>query len=196
MTDQTVHPDAKRWGGWQWAEPTRGEHFRRCNFCGSIHPEDLAAEEGWKAQWADMKYGWPHKFYVDIPNRDPDQLFVISHVWTDEPPTGHMFGGDWVATEDLTDAQRAVAERDGYLRPLPDGRASSYFVFGTHEHHFGKFYTIHLSDADLAPTVKADIEQRSGLAFTFTSDHVRWRRPGTQSQDAPARDDDVKGTGG
>lgn len=35
---------AARWGGWHWEDPRGAEHFRRCSFCGSIHPGDLAAE--------------------------------------------------------------------------------------------------------------------------------------------------------
>jgi hypothetical protein len=43
-----------------------GESFRRCSYCGSIHPEDLIklVGEGAEIQGADWKYGWPHKFYV------------------------------------------------------------------------------------------------------------------------------------
>jgi hypothetical protein len=48
-----------------------GEPFRRCSYCGSIHPEDLLAvvEAGARLGGSDWKYGWPHKFYVEnIPN--------------------------------------------------------------------------------------------------------------------------------
>lgn len=47
----------------------REDGYRHCSFCGSLHPEDLAKllNEG-KAELhgSDWKYGWPHKFYVDI----------------------------------------------------------------------------------------------------------------------------------
>jgi hypothetical protein len=36
--------EADRWGGWDWRNPRYGDHFRTCSYCGSIHPEDLAAE--------------------------------------------------------------------------------------------------------------------------------------------------------
>jgi hypothetical protein len=44
-----------------------GEPFRRCSYCGSIHPEDLIrlVGEGHDLQGSDWKYGWPHKFYVE-----------------------------------------------------------------------------------------------------------------------------------
>lgn len=39
-----------------------------CSWCGSMHPSDLAAAlragEA-SGHWADFKYGWPHKWYVD-----------------------------------------------------------------------------------------------------------------------------------
>lgn len=47
------------------------EPYRSCDYCGSIHPEDLLAvlAAGAKLHPADEKYGWPHKFYVEeIPN--------------------------------------------------------------------------------------------------------------------------------
>jgi len=60
-----------------------GAPWRTCSWCGSIHPEDLldrpepsmmkAIEVGGRhlvdvpnVEWADMKYGWPHKLYLDF----------------------------------------------------------------------------------------------------------------------------------
>lgn len=44
--------------------------YRTCGFCGSIHPEDLVkamlAEEIRSSERADMKYGYPHKIYLQI----------------------------------------------------------------------------------------------------------------------------------
>lgn len=215
---------AARWGGWSWREPAHGEHFRRCSFCGSIHPEDLAAETagtgtctvcglqgwdacfrgqplgigrdeikrlladpsipddekqrlrgehpahsydpgGWYASWADRKYGWPHKFYVDIPNRSPGALFVIGSQYG-PPMTPRPDGLEWVAWKDLSRAQQKVAKRDGYDRePHPN-----YVGFGTRDSHFGKFYTIHLADPAISQDVKDIIQRISGLRFTFTDD--------------------------
>lgn len=170
MPDQTVHPDAGRWGGWAWRDPRAGEHFRRCGFCGSIHPEDLAAEPNWRADWADMKYGWPHKFYVDIPNRTPERLYVIG-------ATSSLSNTDndrYVARTELTDEQREIVKRDGWDHEDRQ-QPWEYFEFGTHPTHFGKFYTLHLRDADLSADVKATIEQHSGLTFEFRSDgRVAW----------------------
>ena len=52
-------------GEWVWREPRRGNFLRTCNYCGSINPDDLAPVEGWVPDWADWKYGWPHKAYIN-----------------------------------------------------------------------------------------------------------------------------------
>lgn len=182
MTDQNVHPDADRWGGWSWADPVRGEHFRRCSFCGSINPEDLVAESSWRADWADPKYGWPHKFYIDLPNRHPERLYVVSSVSGGGSPTPPA-GEDYIAWGDLTADQRAICERDGY-REDSDRWRPAFVAFGTRAAHYAKFYTIHLSDTDLAPATKSAIEQRSGLAFRFAPGHVAWYAAGSPPQHA------------
>jgi hypothetical protein len=228
---------AARWGGWSWSEPARGEHFRRCSFCGSIHPGDLAAETagtgtcticsqqgweacfraqkapwmtddalagldisdeerarvdalnpahsygpgGWYASWADRKYGWPHKFYVEgLRNRDPGALFCVgsSSEAREGPyaPGGEMYrplserypGQNWVAAADLTPEQQAIIERDRM-------GGSDHYLFGTRPTHHAKFYTIHLADPAISQDVKDKIQQASGLRFTFTDDgRVGW----------------------
>jgi len=53
-----------------------GQPFRTCSYCGSIHLDDLLdlhGKEIWYGkessfspiEWADQKYGWPHKLYMD-----------------------------------------------------------------------------------------------------------------------------------
>ncbi|MDE3075592.1 MAG: hypothetical protein KGJ86_09190 [Chloroflexota bacterium] len=222
---------AARWGGWSWHNPARGEHFRSCSFCGTIHPEDLAAEPasdgtcqvcwlqgwdacllgqplgigrqeidrlladpstpdddkqklrgehpahsydpgGWYARWADQKYGWPHKFYVDIPNRDAAALFVIgSHYGPARPESDAAL--NWVAWADLTRAQRKIAKRDGYDHV----EHPNYVSFGTRPSHHAKFYTIHLADPAISQDAKDTIQRVSRLRFTFTEDgRVGWER--------------------
>lgn len=58
---------------WRDPKPMEGKgnekhvihHARTCDYCGSIHPEDLMKIEGLKLSLADFKYGWPHKFYIE-----------------------------------------------------------------------------------------------------------------------------------
>lgn len=169
-TADLVHPDAAfRSLSWSWSEPMHGEHFRRCSWCGSIHPDDLAAEPVWRADWADRKYGYPHKFYVDMPNRDPDALFAVS-TFSGSGATAAPAGEGWVAVAGLTDEQRATVDRD---RMLSDH--TRYVQFGTRPNHFGKFYTTHLADPAISAEVKDLIERRSGLVFTFDGGRVSWR---------------------
>jgi hypothetical protein len=169
---------AERWGGWSWDRPASGEHFRRCSYCGSIRPEDLAAEPAWKAEWADRKYNFPHKFYIDIPNRSPATLFVIgSHRgcrWPAPAPGARPGGAGWVAFERLTRQQRALARRDGWSVTRDDH--SDYYQFGTRAAHYAKFYTMHLADPDVSETARETIQRVSGLCFEFAGDgSVRWR---------------------
>lgn len=166
--DLLVHPDAQRWGGWTWNEPRDGEHFRRCSFCGSVNPDDLAAEAAWRADWADRKYGWPHKFYVDIPNRTPDRLYVVASTYggRDDRP----LEPGWIRWDELSTQERRIADRDGCDHASPPLAVK----FGTRPHHHGKFYTVHLAHPDLDPQVKQAIEQRSGLGFDFHDGKVRW----------------------
>jgi hypothetical protein len=45
--------------------------FKCCNYCGSMDPVQLAdlIEQGQAIMHgSDWKYGWPHKFYVDVKN--------------------------------------------------------------------------------------------------------------------------------
>lgn len=167
-----VHPDAARWGGWSWRDPERGEHFRRCSYCGSIHPADLAGEPTWRAEWADQKYGWPHKFYVDIPDRGPGRLFVVGAVHG-PPGAQPSIGGNlltWVAPANLTEEQRRIVERDGYR--ISEGLR--WVGFGTRAVHNAKHYSIHLADPDLDPAVRDTVQQRSGIRFDFVAGQVRW----------------------
>lgn len=169
MTDMTdrVHPEATHWNHeWSWSEPKRDEHFRRCSYCGSVNPEDLATEPAWLAEWADAKYGWPHKFYVDIPNRHPDVKVPTS---VRSAPSSE---GGWINAPDLSDEQRASLADHGF----EVGPAMSY-AFRPRPTHHAKFYTVHLADPALTPEVRKVIEQRSGLSFTWTDDgRVSWKR--------------------
>jgi hypothetical protein len=64
------------------AHRKHGSPWRTCSFCGSIHPEDLLARpepdmmrsidigagppvDVPNVTWADWKYGYPHKLYLD-----------------------------------------------------------------------------------------------------------------------------------
>jgi len=203
---------AARWGGWSWNAPSRGEHFRRCSFCGSIHPDDLAAEPagtgcghpgcpdphsqlarvhfpvaglagdrrhvfvdtGWRASWADMKYGWPHKFYVEgLVNRDPSSLSVIGSASGPQAPSWAAGAGEqWVPVSRLTRQQRKTARGEGYLR---SGDQGGWLLFGHRNTHFAKFYTIHLADPAIGEQTREIIARVSRRRLTFDDGLVSWQ---------------------
>lgn len=100
---------ADPWGGWYWCEPVRGEHFRCCSYCGSMHPDDVVGEFklGATAEWGDAKYGWPHKFYVHVANRTPHAVFCVGSTSGGDPARDP--GTGYVHVSQLTDEQRAIA---------------------------------------------------------------------------------------
>jgi hypothetical protein len=171
--DPVHHGEAARW---HWAEPRHHEHFRRCSYCGCVHPDDLAAEPVWRAEWADWKYGWPHKFYVHMPNREPDRLFYTGSVsrWSEE-----YRARGYIPTEELTDEQRAILRGDISHDPEPD----QGWMLGTRDNHFGKFYTAHLADPAISDETKDVIQRRSGLRLTFAGGRVFWEQWSQPSQD-------------
>ena len=96
----------------------QSQPWRSCSFCGSIHPEDLvkALEGGTKLGGSDWKYGWPHKFYMEMPNPQPEREFVVSTTHRGDEPIVYTFGkrhvlhGKWYNEhlKDLDDAAFAV----------------------------------------------------------------------------------------
>lgn len=165
---------ADPWGGWHWREPVRGEHFRRCSYCGSMHPEDVVAEFklGATAEWADQKYGWPHKFYVHVANRTPDAVFCVGSTHGGDPDRDP--GTGYVHVSQLTDEQRAIALRDGMLGEDDPLEGAHWLMFGQRTEHFGKFYTQHLADPALSDETREAIALGSGLRFHFEDGRVRW----------------------
>jgi hypothetical protein len=175
-TRDPVHgADAERWGGWSWRDPRDGEHFRTCSYCGSIHPADLAAEierglpqrgEFPNPHWADAKYGWPHKQYVDIPNRAPERKFIVSATNTSTPPNSPA-AYSWIPSGEIppdvvTNGWRDVAEH------------YTWVALGTRATHHAKFYTTHLADPQISAEVLEQIQRASGRRFRFEDGRVSW----------------------
>jgi hypothetical protein len=163
--------DAERWNGWHWEDPARGEHFRRCSFCGSVNPDDLAAEQEWRAEWSDRKYGWPHKFYVDITNREPSAVFAIGSTFGAfaDAPKENELGLTWVAWSELTAEQQEFWTRQSDGKQLP-----RYVGYGNRTAHHAKFYSVHLADPELSAEIKDIVERGCGLRFRFINGIVEW----------------------
>lgn len=174
MSTNPVHHDAPNigvlgLGGWKWRKPDRGQHYRTCSYCGSINPEDLVAEPQWQANWADQKYGWPHKFYVDIPDRlgKPTYLGSTTGPMADEEVARY----GWKRVADLSPAELEVArEHLDYF----DNKLEAIGI-GVKATHHAKFYTEHLSDPRIPDAVKSAIHDRCGIAFEWEDGgHVSW----------------------
>ena len=131
---------------------------------------------GWYASWADRKYGWPHKFYVEgLKPRDPSLLHVLSHITFDPSESPMTSPEQWIAAADLTPEQVTIARADGWLRNGEE--PGGWYQFAARPTLHAKFYTIHLADPAIGQDVKDTIQRVSGLRFTFTDDgRVGWER--------------------
>jgi hypothetical protein len=69
------------------------EGFKCCSYCGSMDPVELAEliEKGEAVmEGSDWKYGWPHKFYVEVKNPYPYKVVRMgSRCYTDENGERH-----------------------------------------------------------------------------------------------------------
>lgn len=115
--DDSIRPDPRR-------------PYRACNFCGSMHPEDVynALKAGAKLEMADWKGVGPRKFYISqIPHdREGDQISTVSKYEDGEHVSGAYVDGAFVA---------------GATHAAGKGH--------------GKFYTRHLSDIQSAEAFEA-----------------------------------------
>ena len=156
----------KSWGGMRSAR-----EWWSCEYCGSMHPRELAAalRLGASVHWADFKYGWPHKLYVEhAPNRYEGHGEIRSGVtYCARPPKDEIEAGKWERYQSGFD-QNTGEPTFSYRTPLPPPTPSAATTWG-------KFYTLHLQDA--SPEDRAIIERHSGLTFEFLPDgRVKWQK--------------------
>lgn len=146
--------------------------LRGCQFCGSMHPADVAAaiRAGARGSWADFKYGWPHKAYFDgVPNPHAGMLETRSSSSTKSEQFPHEVREPRYNER----TGERVADYVQYTEaPEPAPAATD-----------GKFYTVHLQDA--SPEDRETIESHLGLRFTFEDGGVRWA-PCAQTTDSSA----------
>lgn len=152
--------------------------LRACQYCGSMHPADVAAaiRAGAKGNWADFKYGWPHKAYFDgIPNPHAGMLEVraFSSSKSERYPRE--------VREPRYDEKTGerIADRVSYTEEPQPATATTH----------GKFYTVHLKDA--TPEDRKTIELHLGLAFEFTETGVGWKPAHLVHGDGAAAADDA-----
>lgn len=157
------YPDGK--APWRPATPPNIEaeqysgSLRSCQFCGSMHPEDLAAaiRAGATVEWADFKYGWPHKVYVyKVPNPHAGMIEVRSSSSSEVP------GYERVAHPRYN--KRTGERVDDHVWWVQKEFAGPTTT--------GNFYTVHLQEA--TPEDREVIERAMGLRFTFEGRGLRW----------------------
>ena len=139
---------------------------KTCSYCGSLHPEDVLAamKAGAKIEWADFKYGWPHKLYIDLPNLKAGKDCVISTC---------QFGAGYEPTEQ----DRKQYDKWSFI-DTPNGRNwTGKKTDAAPVLAHGKFYSVHLNDA--SPEVFAElaalIESNSGVLFERDERGVKYR---------------------
>lgn len=149
--------------------------LRSCEYCGSMHPADVAAaiRAGAKGEWADRKYGWPHKAYFDgIPN--PHAGLLESTMSRTNPPQEEIDAGKWIEIPTGRFDERTGKPTTQWAAP---GTPASHVTYG-------KFYSEHLQDA--SPEDRSTIEQHLGLHFEFLPDgNIRWWKFGTDGSWPP-----------
>lgn len=147
----------------------------------AMHAPHAYDPGGAYASWADRKYGFPHKFYVEnLKNREPDRLFIVgTHSEAAEGPYApggaqhepiheRYPGQRWVRPSEIPEG--AVTAGHGELREDRD-----MVQIDTRRTLFAKFYTVHLSDPAIDAGARDAIERAGGLRFTFTDDgRIGW----------------------
>lgn len=145
--------------------------LQSCEYCGSMHPADVAAaiRAGAKGTWADFKYGWPHKAYFDgIPN--PHAGLPESRCSASHPKQQEIDAGEWIRLPTgRFDERTGEPTFSWYQAPTPAPDTT-----------YGKFYSTHLKDA--SPEDRLTIEQHLGLRFEFEGTSVKWWPVGTDRQ--------------
>lgn len=142
-------------------------------------------ETGWRASWADQKYGWPHKFYVEgLSPRDPSLVHCVGSSNSVERPDSV---GNWLRAEDLTRAQKKII-KDGGMHA--SGKFEGWYLLEPRTTLHAKFYTMHLADPAISDEVKEKITQACGLRFRFLPDgRIGWcaaSAPPHEHDDDPA----------
>lgn len=151
----------------QWSEAVKADipngveynRLRSCDYCGSMHPSDVAAaiKAGAEGSFASFKYGWPHKVYLEaVPN---PHAGIKQRVGSSNCP---IDGFEKVVKPIFSEI---TGERvDDYVEWVlyQDAPAQTH----------GKFYTEHLLDA--TPEERAIIEEHLNTRFEFKNGGVEW----------------------
>ena len=150
-----------------WSEPhapdiaagVRTASLGGCDFCGSLHPSDVVKylQAGATIMWADWKYGYPHKAYLEkIPN--PYAGMLESRMGMSNP------------TEEQIKEHNLILVKTKRFDQYTGNPVYEWINAGepASKWEYAKFYTMHLQDA--TPEEKAYIEHALGYTITFEPD--------------------------
>lgn len=168
MSEIKCHGDVSQGGVFKFDSPrweTREREpyidgFRHCSYCGSLHPEDLitALKAGATMHGSDWKYGWPHKFYVTVPNTIAGKVVGMGgssggSIGPDTP------GAVWEST---------CAHADCGERTRAHGYWTVPFMEPAPATCQSKFYNTHLDDVEgeVFAELAALLKQHTGIEWT------------------------------
>lgn len=153
------HTDEPRYGGddrpltFSTRKPDNGPYFDpcTCDYCGSIHPAYALEllEAGATIELAEMKYGWPAKFYLDAPNPKAGQPCRIS--------------GNWPGRELSAEEETKFEHKE----PTSGGGWCYWNAEPAPARMHPKFYATHMVDADDETFDKlvVEIQRRTGVCY-------------------------------
>lgn len=143
-----------------------------CWYCGSLNPDHLLElfRSGKVVGFSgsDWKYGWPHKFYIDIDTGKPGEYY-------------YEINGEQV---DKAEYDKACADRNYRCNEFGGRSMGSGRVEGTGVFH-AKFYNEHIVDVrpeDLEELC-SELEKRFHIRFSISPKGLMYRapRPGYQT---------------
>lgn len=145
----------------------------RCSYCGSITPQlamALLKDPGTGFSGSDWKYGWPHKFYLTVPNPDRDKLVPMS--WRTGPDV------DGTHPEDEWSCH--AHNRSDCACPKEPGVTGHWTRVerGHRETLHLKFYSNHLADATDAEFAEYSVISKEVFAVEWERDadlRLKWR---------------------
>jgi hypothetical protein len=141
---------AQRFAPQEWREGSASRPWLSCSYCGCMHPEYLieALKNGATLGGSDWKYGWPHKFYVTVPNPEPEQLFtLVSCSYDPKDP-----------------AYEKINDREWVQR-------------GKRETLTGKWYNIHLLDDGVPEELFEVLFEHSNIKFEVEDMGLKYSAP-------------------
>ena len=154
------------------------EGLLACSFCGSMHPSEVVAalKAGATISFADQKYGWQHKIYLDNianPNAGERKEYCSTSRSLDNPMSDELRESSGYEKAQLREeisktVVDGVVVREHSVKWLDYKKYSPAPATMTK-----KFYTVHLKDA--TPEDKAFIEKLYGITYTFEGDQVSWK---------------------